>query len=162
MSCDIETPSKDDQPKASGKGYGRSKWLMVAAMALAGLVGWTSPTKGTLGFLLVALGLIGLLLFLRATGSRTRWLSVKVHPGMVVLLTTLFLVLLASELSLRIFLFQKFPDFERMSPVRLGYKIRPHARLVSRSQQPRRFRISPGHDCNRSQQPGIPGPGTDV
>jgi hypothetical protein len=124
MSCDIERPAKGDQNQ-SGDAEGHSKWLMVGAIALAMIVGWTSPTRGTWLFLLVALGMIGLLLFLRGAESRTRWLSVKVHPGVVVLLTTFFAGLVASELALRIFLFQKFPDFERMSPVRLGYKYDP-------------------------------------
>src|SRR5437879_4034127 len=102
MSCEIETAAKDDQRKSAGRGYNRSKRLIVGAIVLAILVAWTSPTKGTWLFLVAALVLLGLLLISRRTGSANRWLSVKVHPGLVVLLTTGFVGLVATELALRL------------------------------------------------------------
>ncbi len=51
-----------------------------------------------------------------------RLFSARIHPGIAMMVITVVVGLLLAELGLRIFMFQSFPDFERMSPVRLGYQ----------------------------------------
>ncbi len=66
-----------------------------------------------------------LLLRLREAASASARFPVRIHRGVAVLVLTLFLGLVASELAVRALLFQQFPNFKRMSEVpstTLGYK----------------------------------------
>lgn len=122
MSRETQVDTAAERQERSRRARRLGVWPMIGAMVLAIFVAWTSPTTGTFLFLGGALLVIGLLLGLRRPARKVAWLSVRVHPGLVVAMTTLFLGLVLSELILRIFLFQRFPDFEKMTPVKLGYQ----------------------------------------
>ncbi len=106
-------------------GCHRSVEVVTFGVVLAMFVAWTSPTFYTWVFLGGCLLAIVLLLRLRKAASNKASSRVRVPRGIAVMVVTVFLGLAGSELAIRAFLFQQFPDFERMSEypsATMGYK----------------------------------------
>jgi hypothetical protein len=98
---------------------------MLTGGGLALVVACYSPTPRTLFSLAGALMLIWLLSVLPGATSKIPWFSLRIHPGLFVLVTTCCLCLVLCELALRIFFFQAFPDFKRMTRPTFGYQYDP-------------------------------------
>jgi hypothetical protein len=116
--------NRSDSPQPSRGTRRFSKWLLLSFGLIALLVAWNSATPRVFQSLAAAL-LVCWLLSLPSPASATKWFSKQIPPAVVVLVTTLCLGLLLLEVTLRLFFFQWFPDFARMTSPNLGYEYHP-------------------------------------
>lgn len=124
MQVRLEAEPSGNKPPGNGR-HGPlipARWVFVSGLGLSGLVLWISPTSGTLLLLGGALLLLGLALSLQRLAARARFLSAQLRPEFVLAAVTTCATLALAEIALRLFLFQSFPDFNRMTRVTLGYE----------------------------------------
>jgi hypothetical protein len=120
-----ESKAEDEKPSRRPTSGIPPRWVLLAGISLSALAAWSSPEAQTFVFLSAALLLLVVILGLGKLGSRTRLLSVRVRPELVLSGVTIFVVLVFFELGLRLFAFQSFPDFNRMTRITLDYVYDP-------------------------------------
>ena len=88
--------------------------VLLVALAIAVLCGCLVPTPQTAVLMAGGFALLGLLLLLRARAGKLPGFSLRVHKGLVVSVTTLWLGLVLTEMVLRVVFFPMFPDLGRL------------------------------------------------
>jgi hypothetical protein len=104
-------PQQSERAKDSPRQKGRAtKWALIAGCVFAAAVLAIDPSARTFIYLGAALVALAGALLLRKFGARSRLFTLRVSPQIALLVTTIFVCILAAEMGLRLFLFQKFPD----------------------------------------------------
>ncbi len=119
----IDAPSSEGETSPPQKERA-TKWVLILGCMVAGGVVLVDPSARTFVYLGAALVALAGALLLRKVGARSRVFSLRVSPQFALLLTTIVVCILAAEISLRLFVFQTFPDLRRIEGLgqNLGYQ----------------------------------------
>src|ERR1051325_1223685 len=128
MNNESNSPKEErEKPKAQtkeGNEGRRTKWILIFGCAVAGAVVIIDPSARTLVYLGSALAAVAGVLLVRRVGARSRLSSLRVSPQVALLVTSVLVCGLGSELSLRLFAFHLFPEVDKTEGLgqNLGYQ----------------------------------------